>query len=120
MTGARTLRVGHKGADLIAPGNTAASFEAALACGVDMIEFDVLPMYPDGEGELYLAHDYTDLRARRDGGSLLTLARVDSGAVEGWREEGRQAIGAIHQQRVDGRHGQCRALGVCGTGEHGP
>ena len=36
-------RVGHKGADLIAPGNTPASFDAALAAGVDMIEFDVLP-----------------------------------------------------------------------------
>jgi len=69
-----TLRVGHKGADHIAPGNTAASFEAALACDVDMIEFDVLPAYPDGHGELYLAHDYVDLRARRDLGTLLTLA----------------------------------------------
>ena len=58
-------RVGHKGADLIAPGNTEASFEAALAAGVDMIEFDVLPERPDGTGELLLAHDYKDLRARR-------------------------------------------------------
>ena len=39
----RLRRVGHKGADLIAPGNTFASFDAALAAGVDMIEFDVLP-----------------------------------------------------------------------------
>ena len=36
-------RVGHKGADHIAPGNTTASFDAALAADVDMIEFDVLP-----------------------------------------------------------------------------
>jgi glycerophosphoryl diester phosphodiesterase len=49
-------RVGHKGADHIAPGNTVASFDAALAAGVDMIEFDVLPV----EGRLVLAHDYTD------------------------------------------------------------
>ena len=35
-------RIGHKGADLIVPGNTPASFDAALAHGVDMIEFDVL------------------------------------------------------------------------------
>ena len=34
------IRVGHKGADHVAPGNTAASFEAALDHGVDMIEFD--------------------------------------------------------------------------------
>jgi glycerophosphoryl diester phosphodiesterase len=50
-------RVGHKGADLIAPGNTLASFDAALACGVDMIEFDVLPER-DGGKRLILAHDY--------------------------------------------------------------
>ena len=57
------LKVGHKGADHVAPGNTAASFEAALECGVDMIEFDVLPVpYPDGE--LVLAHDYEDAAAR--------------------------------------------------------
>ena len=36
------LRVGHKGADGIVPGNTPASFDAALAHGVDMIELDVL------------------------------------------------------------------------------
>ena len=40
---ARLRRVGHKGADLIAPGNTFASFDAARQAGVDMIEFDVLP-----------------------------------------------------------------------------
>ena len=36
------IRVGHKGADHVAPGNTVESFEAALEHGVDMIEFDVL------------------------------------------------------------------------------
>lgn len=53
-------RIGHKGADHIAPGNTAASFDAALALGVDMIEFDVLPEDPwrPGEGRLLLSHDY--------------------------------------------------------------
>jgi glycerophosphoryl diester phosphodiesterase len=53
-------RVGHKGADLIAPGNTLPSFDAALAAGVDMIEFDVLS---DGE-RLVLAHDYEDAGSR--------------------------------------------------------
>jgi glycerophosphoryl diester phosphodiesterase len=48
-------RVGHKGADHIAPGNTLASFDAALAAGVDMVEFDVLRV-PDGR--LVLAHDF--------------------------------------------------------------
>jgi glycerophosphoryl diester phosphodiesterase len=53
-------RVGHKGADLIAPGNTSESFDAALKAGVDMIEFDVLPArWPaDDDTPLILAHDY--------------------------------------------------------------
>ncbi len=52
-------RIGHKGADHIAPGNTAASFDAALAHGVDMIEFDVLPedWRRPSEGRLLLTHD---------------------------------------------------------------
>ena len=60
-------RVGHKGADHVAPGNTLESFERALEMGVDMIEFDVLPL-PDGR--LVLAHDFEDARSRRP----LTLA----------------------------------------------
>jgi glycerophosphoryl diester phosphodiesterase len=59
-------RVGHKGADHIAPGNTVASFDAALAAGVDMIEFDVLPedMAQPARSRLVLAHDYShDLRS---------------------------------------------------------
>ena len=54
-------RVGHKGADLIEPGNTPASFDAALAAGVDMIEFDVLPedRHRVGAARLILAHDYS-------------------------------------------------------------
>src|SRR5436190_1818695 len=58
-------RIGHKGADLIAPGNTLASFDAALAAGVDMVEFDVLPENPDRSGRLVLAHDFSAV-ARRD------------------------------------------------------
>jgi glycerophosphoryl diester phosphodiesterase len=53
-------RVGHKGADHIAPGNTFASFAAALAAGVDAIEFDVISERRDGSGELLLAHDFED------------------------------------------------------------
>jgi glycerophosphoryl diester phosphodiesterase len=60
------IRVGHKGADHVAPGNTVESFEAALEHGVDMIEFDILRV-PDGR--LVLAHDYGD--AERPG--VLTL-----------------------------------------------
>jgi glycerophosphoryl diester phosphodiesterase len=63
-------RVGHKGADLIEPGNTLASFDAARAHGVDMIELDVLPAQVPGrpagspEGALILAHDYEDAAER--------------------------------------------------------
>jgi glycerophosphoryl diester phosphodiesterase len=57
------LRVGHKGADGIVTGNTAASFDAALAAGVEMIEFDVLSAQMDGSGELLVAHDYERLGA---------------------------------------------------------
>jgi glycerophosphoryl diester phosphodiesterase len=54
-------RVGHKGADHVAPGNTRESFEAALEHGVDMIEFDVLRLR---DGRLVLAHDYNDAGKR--------------------------------------------------------
>src|SRR5215210_3980464 len=54
-------RVGHKGADHIAPGNTAESFHSALREGVDMIEFDVLRLK---DGQLVLAHDYDDAAER--------------------------------------------------------
>jgi glycerophosphoryl diester phosphodiesterase len=76
-------RVGHKGADHIAPGNTAASFDAALAAGVDMIEFDVLPEdVDDREGSrLLLSHDYDhDLASAMtldEGLAHLAASRVD-------------------------------------------
>ena len=75
-------RVGHKGADLIAPGNTFASFDAALEAGVDMIEFDVLR---EEHGEvLILAHDWADA-ARRESPHTLeeALAYFTSDAFAG-------------------------------------
>ena len=54
-------RVGHKGAHLIAPGNTFDSFQAALDQRVDMIEFDVLRTR---DGRLVLAHDLEDAKRR--------------------------------------------------------
>ena len=55
------IRVGHKGADHVAPGNTIESFQAALEHGVDMIEFDVLRTR---DGRLVLSHDYEDADSR--------------------------------------------------------
>ena len=60
----RPRRVGHKGAAGIVAGNTLASFDAALAAGVDMIEFDVLSEQPGGGGRLLLAHDHEDAGRR--------------------------------------------------------
>jgi glycerophosphoryl diester phosphodiesterase len=80
------LRIGHKGADLIAPGNTPASFDAALAAGVDMIEFDVLPEDRDrpGDSRLLLAHDYEHLTADAPGLEA-GLAHLASEAFAGIR-----------------------------------
>jgi glycerophosphoryl diester phosphodiesterase len=54
-------RIGHKGADAIVAGNTLESFRAAVELGVDMIEFDVLPLR---EGGLVIAHDRVDASKR--------------------------------------------------------
>jgi glycerophosphoryl diester phosphodiesterase len=71
--------VGHKGADLIAPGNTEESFRAAVEAGVDTIEIDVLwtrdghPRLPAAERTpLLVAHDWHDAERR----TPLTLAEA--------------------------------------------
>ena len=65
MNGPMLRRVGHKGAHAITPGNTLESFDSALATGVDMIEFDILPIEPARpHSELVLAHDPSDLKGR--------------------------------------------------------
>jgi glycerophosphoryl diester phosphodiesterase len=74
-------RVGHKGADLIAPGNTFASFDAAVEAGVDMIEFDVLRA--QGGDELILAHDWTDAAAREPHTLEEALEYLASGTFAG-------------------------------------
>lgn len=47
------IRVGHRGAAALQPENTLRSFEAAVAAGVDAVEFDVLDLL---DGPLVLAH----------------------------------------------------------------
>jgi glycerophosphoryl diester phosphodiesterase len=79
------IRVGHKGADAIVAGNTLASFDAALAAGVDMIEFDVIAERRDGSGELFVAHDHAVLA--KTAGPTLTqaLAHLTSAPFDGVR-----------------------------------
>lgn len=55
--------VGHKGADLIHPGNTLESFRKAVETGVDIIEFDVLRLR-DPSSPLVIAHDWHDAERR--------------------------------------------------------
>jgi glycerophosphoryl diester phosphodiesterase len=69
MVGDRLIRVGHKGADLIAPGNTLESFRAAVEAGVDTIEFDVLWLRDahlpiEQRAPLVIAHDWHDAERR--------------------------------------------------------
>jgi glycerophosphoryl diester phosphodiesterase len=52
------IRVGHRGAAALAPENTLASFERALAHGVDAVEFDVVD---PGEGPLLVGHSLAEL-----------------------------------------------------------
>jgi glycerophosphoryl diester phosphodiesterase len=71
--------VGHKGADLIAPGNTPESFAAGVEAGADTIEIDVL-WTRDGHPRidaaqrtpLVVAHDWEDAERREP----LTLAQA--------------------------------------------
>jgi len=61
--------VGHKGADLIVPGNTVESFRAAVEAGADTIEFDVLWLQDahlplEQRAPLVVAHDWADAASR--------------------------------------------------------
>ncbi len=60
MSASAFHRVGHGGASALAPGNTLASFDAAVEVGIDMVEFDVRAH----RGELVLAHTVLDARRR--------------------------------------------------------
>jgi glycerophosphoryl diester phosphodiesterase len=74
------LRIGHKGADALVPGNTVASFEKAVEVGVDAIEFDVLwtedghpSIDPGKRTELVVAHDWGAAAEAAEAGRKLTL-----------------------------------------------
>ncbi|MDQ2676004.1 MAG: glycerophosphodiester phosphodiesterase [Actinomycetota bacterium] len=83
------MRVGHKGADAIVPGNSIESFRAASEVGVDAIEFDVLrppedfadgsdwrtaqPGPAEGAAPILVAHDWGAVRRAK---APLTLDRA--------------------------------------------
>ncbi|HEY3282745.1 MAG TPA: glycerophosphodiester phosphodiesterase [Armatimonadota bacterium] len=90
--------VGHRGAASLAPANTASSFEAALALGVDLVEVD---LRRTADGVLVLAHDAC---IKASGGRELEVAasaleelqRVDLGqgeCVPTLRDAIRQVLG---------------------------
>ena len=58
-------RIGHGGAGALAPADTVASFDAAVAVGIDTVQFDVR----ERRSELVLAH--TIFHAARCGNVLL-------------------------------------------------
>lgn len=63
----RLLRIGHRGAAALAPGNTLLSIERAIDAGVDVVEVDVVDLE---DGTLVLAHSHD-------------LLEVSQGAVQG-------------------------------------
>ncbi|WP_026369197.1 glycerophosphodiester phosphodiesterase [Kallotenue papyrolyticum] len=74
--------IGHRGASGYAPENTMASFERAVAMGVDAIELDV---HPTRDGELVVIHDPTLERTTNGRGlvsahTLAELQQLDAGS----------------------------------------
>lgn len=57
----RPLVIGHRGAAAVAPENTLASLEAAVAAGVDLVEFDISPGLRLGHSLGELPADAIDL-----------------------------------------------------------
>jgi glycerophosphoryl diester phosphodiesterase len=70
------VKVAHRGASALAPENSLAALEAALAAGVDMVELDVVFV----DGSLRLAHSAAQLRP--DSPALEEALRVFAGAAE--------------------------------------
>lgn len=79
----RPLRIGHRGAAALAPENTLASFRAAVAAGVDLVEFDVLDL---SGGELVVAHS-EDLHEVSHGAARGTLTEMSLAEVRAFCPE---------------------------------
>jgi glycerophosphoryl diester phosphodiesterase len=96
-------RIGHGGASALVPGNTLASFDAALEIGVDAVEFDVR----EWGGELVLAH--TVLHARL-GGSVPLREALAHLSTPRFRDLG---------LNVDVKHPGCGRALLAGLNERG-
>jgi len=57
----RPLVIGHRGAAAVAPENTLAALEAAVAAGADLVEFDISPGLRLGHSELEIPANAIDL-----------------------------------------------------------
>lgn len=127
MSAAGILRIGHKGADAIHPGNTLESFAAAVEAGVDLIELDVLRPRADfarerdwrtavagpadGGGPLLVAHDWQDAGRREPltlGDALDAFTRPPLDTVDfdlDLKIAGREGevVAAIRERNLGGR-----------------
>jgi glycerophosphoryl diester phosphodiesterase len=77
----RLIRIGHRGAAALAPENTVSALAAAVAAGVDAVEFDVLPL---ADGTLVLAHsdDLLEVTHGRVRGRLREQSAAELRAIE--------------------------------------
>jgi glycerophosphoryl diester phosphodiesterase len=141
--GGRPLRIGHRGAAVLAPENTLESFRAALATGVDLIEFDVVRTV----GELVVAHSADELQPEtptfeevlaffaeeaRETGLHVDLKEfgLERETVEALRRHGvvdRSFVSAVYVRTArriagigDARVGITIPRAVLGIAEHGP
>lgn len=96
----RPLVIGHRGAAAVAPENTMASLEAAVAAGADLVEFDILPGLRLGHSLQELPGEELTLDA-----ALATLARHDVGVhldvkLPGYEGE---VLGAVRRHGLEER-----------------
>lgn len=98
--GGRPLVIGHRGACAVAPENTLASLEAAVAAGADLVEFDVAP-------GLLLAHSprETSSDALDLDGALAFLRDHDIGVHLDVKLPGyeREVVAAVSTHALEGR-----------------
>jgi len=98
--GGRPLVIGHRGAAAVAPENTLAALEAAVAARADLVEFDV-------GADLTLAHSHRERPAERlDLDAALEFLRAhDIGVHLDLKEVGveREALDAIDRHGLRGR-----------------